>query len=157
MLGSLCHFPSHPSTSLLTRLPGLCTSGKSLHALKGHWKTQSVDTLQTVTPRGLPRGGRGCRFAWDPLWQSLPDLFPSTGYAETKVKYKWGFTCDYNILSKLTCTTIKMISTDVLIQYFKSLVSHLNSLNKALGLALLCPQTKHRQQLSSTKSLIQMP
>lgn len=38
-----------------------------------------------------------------------------------------------------------------------SLVSHLNYLNKALGLALLCPKTQHRQQPSSTKSLIQMP
>jgi len=52
---------------------------------------------------------------------------------------------------------MKIIPTDLLIEYFKSLISHLNSLNKALGLALICPKTQHSQQLSAPKSLIQIP
>lgn len=56
---------------------------------------------------------------------------------------------------KLVCATIKIISTDLLIRYFKSLMSHLSCLNKVLRLALIC--LKVQQQLSSTKSLIQTP
>lgn len=52
---------------------------------------------------------------------------------------------------------MKIISTDLLIQYFKSLSTHFDSLNNALGLALLCPKIQHSQQLSSTNSLIQIP
>lgn len=52
---------------------------------------------------------------------------------------------------------MKTISTDLLIPYFKSLINHLDFLNKALWLALLCPNTQHRQQLTSAKSLIQIP
>lgn len=35
---------------------------------------------------------------------------------------------------------MRIISTDLLIQYFNSLFSHLNPLNKVLGLALICPK-----------------
>lgn len=51
----------------------------------------------------------------------------------------------------------KIIFTGLLIQHFKSFISDLYSLNKGLGLALLCPKTPHSQQLSSTESLIEVP
>lgn len=49
-----------------------------------------------------------------------------------------------------------IFSTDLLIQYFKSCVSDLNSLNKALGLALLGSKRTQSQQLSFVKSLIEV-